>query len=287
MNIQYIGVVANVNNQNAVLTCNKVIQFLIKSGKTVLCESSTLSVVNQFSLDRFELNSPSKELDLVIIIGGDGSILRAAKYLVDHELPIIGINRGKLGFLAELSPNEFEHKLTEIFAGNFFVEPRMLLTIEHDQTSNVVMNDAVLFSGGIARMVSFSITVNGKYMTSMISDGLVVSTPTGSTAYSLSSGGSILYPTLPAIILSPLLPHTLTNRPIVLSDQDEIIITIDENSEVAPMISFDGQRHFSLSQGDSFVIKKYSKSIDIIHPHSYDYFSILRQKLHWNKNVTN
>lgn len=231
-----------------------------------------------------------KSCDLIIVIGGDGSFLSTTRKVVDLNIPIVGIHKGRLGFLADLSINNIKSSLTKILSGNYLKEHRSLLQATIIKAKNKkqilkkqAVNDIVLYNGKIPRLMEFKILINDQSVLQLRADGLIIATPTGSTAYSLSAGGSILYPTLKVFNLVPMSPHTLNARPLVINENSIIkleIIDNQNNNECG--LSFDGQDYVKLSIGDQININKYPKELRLIHPINYNYFNTLREKLGWS-----
>jgi len=227
--------------------------------------------------------------DLAIIVGGDGTLLDAARSLSDHGVPLVGVNLGRLGFLVDVSPDEVETRLEEILQGNYIEEERFLLHAEVLRKGKIIvhgnaLNDVVIHKWEVARMIEFETTINNLYVHTHRSDGIIVSTPTGSTAYALSGGGPILHPDLEAITIVPICPHTLSNRPIVVNSDSVIEITITEKGRNDGQLTCDGQMHHHLEQGDTVRIQKKSRKLRLLHPVAYDYYQILRAKLHWSEH---
>ena len=228
--------------------------------------------------------------DLVIVVGGDGSMLNTARDLIDSRVPLLGINRGHLGFLTDIRPTELEDRVPPILEGQYSLENRFLLHAEvfrNDELvgSSTAVNDVVLYPGEIARMIQFELYMDRQFVYSQRSDGLIVSTPTGSTAYSLSGGGPILAPQTDTIVLVPMCPHTLTSRPIAVNKQKVIDIVISETNPHNPKLSCDGQTIISLAPGDRIQIKQYPIEMRLVHPLDYDYFEVLRSKLGWGQKL--
>lgn len=226
-------------------------------------------------------------VDLAIVIGGDGSFLNAARLIVNHHIPVLGINRGRLGFLTDFSPKDFETELLPVLKGEYKQESRFLLhseLIRNHQViaSSLALNDVVLYSGDIARLLEFEVTIDGHFMSRQRADGIIAATPTGSTAYALSGGGPIVHPELGAIVLVPMHPLTLSSRPIVLSPHAQIEWHVMNNITIHPKLSFDGQVIFTLEPDDKIIIKKHATELTILHPKNYDYYHTLRTKLGWN-----
>jgi len=239
---------------------------------------------------KIPFNTFGKYCDLVIVVGGDGSMLKTARELVDSQVPLLGINRGHLGFLTDIRPTEVDSRVPPILAGQYTLENRFLLHAEvfrDDKSigSSTAVNDVVLYPGEIARMIQFELYMDRQFVYSQRSDGLIVSTPTGSTAYSLSGGGPILAPQTDTIVLVPMCPHTLTSRPIAVNKQKVIDMVISETNPHNPKLSCDGQTIISLAPGDRIQIKQYPIEMRLVHPLDYDYFEVLRSKLGWGQKL--
>ncbi len=234
-------------------------------------------------------NVPSDQLhktsDLIIVVGGDGSLLHAAHIAVSQNLPVLGVNRGRLGFLTDIYPDELS-KIDQVLAGEYSEEQRFLLSAQIMRNNQIIaqtqaLNDIVLLPGAVVHMIEFNISINQQFVCHQRADGIIIATPTGSTAYALSGGGPILHPQLEAIVLVPMFPHTLTNRPIVVSADSLISIQISDNNDIAPSVSGDGQARIRIERGDSLHIRKHPTPLRLIHPIDYNYFQTLRTKLHW------
>ncbi|MDH5546845.1 MAG: NAD(+) kinase [Gammaproteobacteria bacterium] len=224
--------------------------------------------------------------DLIIVVGGDGTLLNAARSLTRFNVPLVGINLGHLGFLTDIPWDHYQDKLDEIFDGQYTVEDRMLLqaNIIRDGTSiseSIAFNDVIVHKWEEARMLEFSTTINGKFVNVQRSDGIIVSTPTGSTAYALSGGGPVLNPALKAILLVPICPHTLTQRPLVVDSESVIEITISEEGHARAQVTCDGQINLGVTAGDKIRVSQFNGKVTLLHPQDYNYYQILRTKLHW------
>jgi NAD+ kinase len=245
-------------------------------------EAGIEALSHQASIDTLK-----KECDLILTLGGDGNFLRGARTFYDSHLPIIGINRGQLGYLTDIHPTHL-NELLPILQGHYVTEERFLLQSEvyrHGEkiTQNIALNDVVLSPGEVTQMIEFEIHVDGKFLYRQRSDGLILSTPTGSTAYSLSAGGPIVHPSAQAFLLTPMMPHSLTSRPIVINSNATIDIYLSEANKTSPKLNHDGQEATSLQVGDQIHMKQAEKTIQLIHPLSYDYYSALRSKLNWSE----
>ncbi|GAA0320625.1 NAD(+) kinase [Psychrobacter aestuarii] len=225
--------------------------------------------------------------DLVIVVGGDGSILHAAEALARYRVPVLGINRGRLGFLADVRPADAAFKLRQVLMGNYQLDHRFLLTMEIREGRKILyedmaLNDVVLHAGKSVHMIDFQMKIDGHDVYRQHSDGLIVATPTGSTAYALSGGGPIIHPSMDAICLVPMHPHTLSSRPIVVSGNSEICIRIHEDNRTQPMVSADGKQSMPLEQNHRLYIRKHPDKLTLLHPPGFDFYEACRTKLHWN-----
>lgn len=223
--------------------------------------------------------------DLLIVVGGDGSLLQAAKIALAQSLPVLGVNRGRLGFLTDIYPQELD-VIENILQGEYQEEQRFLLHGEIRHGGQVLesleaLNEIVLSPGNVAHMIEFEVMVGEQFVCDLRADGLIVATPTGSTAYALSGGGPILHPGLNAVVLVPMFPHTLSNRPLVVNADNELAIQITLNNEATPFVSGDGQKRMPIALGDALYIRKAARSLRLIHPRGYQYFQTLRTKLGW------
>lgn len=247
--------------------------YLEKLGCQVAYEQETASLVG----GRVTTVAPDliRDYDLLVVVGGDGSLLRASHIAVANDLPVLGINRGRMGFLTDIHPERLAG-IAAIINGDYIEERRFLLELNAD----VALNEIVLLSNDAAsRMIEFAIYIDREFVCNQRADGLIVATPTGSTAYALSGGGPILHPNLDAIALVPMFPHTLSSRPLVVTATSHIEITFDNKN--LPGISLDGQKKVPLTKGGRVKITKSRKKLILIHPKDYCYFATLRSKLNW------
>lgn len=228
---------------------------------------------------------PACECDMAIVVGGDGTMLSAARQLVDFDVPIVGVNLGRLGFLVDISPEQMLQSLDSIFAGEYQEDHRFLLEARiGENRASLALNDVVLHKWNIARMIEFETWINGRFVESQRSDGIILSTPTGTTAYALSGGGPLMEPSLNAITLVPICPHTLSNRPIVVHGDSEITIHVTERTERQHVrITCDGQRSLEIGECENLKIRKYPKPIRLFHPADHDHYDLLRAKLGWGE----
>jgi len=225
--------------------------------------------------------------DIIVSIGGDGTMLNTAYLARNSSAPLIGLNIGKLGFLAEFDLNRIDELLNEIKDGQYTIEKRMVLEgdcITCNNQNLFAINDIVIDKGGWPKMIEISIEVNDEYVTTFVADGLIIATPTGSTGYSLSTGGPVISPTADVIALSPISPHTLNMRPLVLDSSRKIRLSVKSQFEYI-QVSCDGQRVYSLNPPAEILIYKSTRNVSLVHVHSTNYFKILREKLYWGIDV--
>jgi NAD+ kinase len=225
--------------------------------------------------------------DLVIAVGGDGTMLYASRLVAGRDVPLLGINRGRLGFLADITPSEMLRRLDEVLAGEYEKEYRMMLEATIDDGGPprraLALNDVVLQKRDTGRMLDFENWVNGVYVNTHAGDGLVIATPTGSTAYALSGGGPIVHPSLEAITLVPICPHTLSDRPIVIRGDSRIEVRLLERPDTSAEVACDGLPLGELKTGDRLLVRAAEERVLLVHPRGHDYFRLLRSKLHWGR----
>ena len=278
-----IGVFCKPKAPSATDILGRLIPWLRKQNYHIFLDTGTAAIINETS--SYEKREISQQADLLIVLGGDGTLLSVARAAHPHNIPILAVNLGSLGFLAEISIDELYPTLENILAGKFEIENRMLLNAciwrngEKVEDHNV-LNDVVINKGAVARIISLQVLVNGQYMTSYRADGLIIATPTGSTAYSLSAGGPIIHPSMHTLVLSPICPFTLTNRSILIPDQSVIQVKLAaEYDDVR--VTLDGQEGYDMRAGDILEIKKTKTSFQLIRGPNKNYYQILRDKLHW------
>ncbi len=259
--------------------------FLGGLGAIVLVEEGTAAAVgaNGFGVASYE--RIGKEADLAVVLGGDGTMLNTARRLAAVEVPMVGVNQGRLGFLTDIARDTMREGMAAIMAGQYQREQRFLLDAEvlrggERVFQTVALNDVVANKGDIGRMIELEIKVDGELIHVLRADGLIVSTPTGSTAYAMSANGPILHPSVAGIAIVPLCPHALTNRPITVSDRSVIEVGLLPPHDAR--IHFDGQARFDARAGDTVRVCRSSHAVTLLHPPGYSYFAMLREKLHWS-----
>ena len=290
-NFRNIGLIGRVGSAKVVDTLRRLKRYLISEGYHLILEEHIAELMPGHGQQVSSVKMMGEACDLVIVVGGDGSLLGAARELAKANVPLLGVNRGRLGFLTDISPNNIEEKVAEVLDGQYLEEKRFLLDVHVKRNGEPIgfgscLNDIVLHPGKSTRMIGFDLFVEGQFVYSQRSDGLIVSTPTGSTAYSLSAGGPLLHPKLDAIALVPMFAHTLSSRPIVVDGKSEIKIVIGEGNEIYPQVSCDGQHHIPVAPGDTVSITKKPYRVRLIHPTSHNFYETCREKLGWAHNLT-
>ncbi len=286
-----VGLIGKHGDARVATTLEQLIALLRGSGTEILFDAESAAGLPSFGLAVVEREMLGSRCDLVIVVAGDGTFLNAARSLVDHEVPLLGVNLGRLGFLADVMPSDMTDRLTEIFAGDYDEESRFLLEARvmrdgEEVFCGAAVNEVVAHKWHIARLIKFETYINGRLVNSQRSDGLIVATPTGSTAYSLSGGGPILHPQLEAVVLVPICPHTLSSRPLVVTADSEFEIRMDTGSEQPEaQLTCDGQTTLELAPADRILIQRKSRRLRLVHPRGHDYFATLRAKLHWAREL--
>ena len=288
-NFRNIGLIGRPGRSSVIDTLNLLEQYLLSEGLTVIYEDNTAQLMQREGLQVSSRLLLGEVCDLVIVVGGDGSLLHAARALARYKTPVLGVNRGRLGFLTDISPDEVIAKVAEVLKGNYTTDQRFLLNLEVRSAGNptgeaLALNDVVLHAGKSVHMIEFELYIEGQFVYRQRSDGLIVATPTGSTAYALSGGGPIMHPKLDAIVLVPMHPHTLSSRPIVVNGDSEIKIRITDTT-LKPLVSPDGHSGISLNAGDWVYITKHPFKLKLIHPPGYDFYAACRTKLGWGNPI--
>ncbi len=287
-NFNYIMLIGRPHVPGVPETLNTVKDFLLSLNINVVVEEQSAECMRTRNFSTCTTTSFPKEVDLILVVGGDGSLLNAAHIAIEHNLPIIGVHRGRLGFLTDIHPGTMT-ALQKVLEGHYKKEFRSLLkaTVHQQNTiiTDIALNDVVLMPNNAPNMVEFETYIDDQFVCKQRADGLIIATPTGSTAYALSAGGPILEPQLKAVTLAPICPHTLSSRPIIVSLESKIEIHITENNKTPINVSCDGIQHIPIKIHDRIQIEQYNKQLCLIHPHDYSYFKTLREKLGWEKHA--
>ncbi|MFZ8768653.1 NAD(+) kinase [Vibrio harveyi] len=286
-----IAIIGKPRDQQAIQTHSELYEWLTSEGYQVFIDDRLAAILDEIPQSQFaSLVELGKNADLAIVVGGDGNMLGAARILSRFDVAVIGVNRGNLGFLTDLNPDDFKEALKAVLKGEYIEEERFLLEAEihrHGQikSHNAALNEAVLHPGQVAHMIEFEVYIDDSFAFSLRADGLIVSTPTGSTAYSLSGGGPILSPSLNAISLVPMFPHTLSSRPLVVDGKRRIKLVVSPENRGTQEVSCDGQVSLPVSPGDEIHIYQSPNVLKLIHPKDYSYYHVLRNKLGWSSKL--
>ncbi len=281
-----IGLIGKFGDPSVADTLAQIANYLRRLNLRVLVDEASAKFIPSNDLEVATRYAIGQECDLAIAMGGDGTLLNAARSLVDFQVPILGVNLGRLGFLADVSPAEIPVSLEEVLSGRFREEERSLLHAEIVRDGRIIsqtdaLNDVVAHKRDVARMIEVNTFLDGRFLNAYRADGLIISTPTGSTAYALSGGGPIIHPTLEAVVIVPICPHTLTHRPIVVTADSVIEVLLNASNTTQTQVTCDGQISLAIEPGDHIVIRKKSPKLRLIHPINHDYFELLRAKLGW------
>jgi NAD+ kinase len=283
----HIGLIGKTEDRQVTTSLHALIAYLEQRDVSILLDEALAGILPGSPHTVVDRDTLAGSCDLAIVVGGDGTLLNAARSLAKTGVAVLGVNLGRLGFLVDVSPDEMPAQLDKILAGDYSEEQRTLLhmTVTRDGRQlgeSAALNDVVVHKKDIARMIELDTYIDRHFLNTNRSDGLIISTPTGSTAYALSGGGPILHPRLDAITLVPICPHTLSNRPIVLHDESIIEIVIHRGTLEAT-VSCDGQVNQSLEADDLITVRKHDHALRLLHPPGHDYFAVLREKLRWSE----
>ncbi len=282
-----IGIIGKPSDPIITNTLTRLCAYLIVQNYRVLVAEDSSRFVHNVEVEKCAVSELGKQCDVVIALGGDGTFLAAARAMVAYDVPLIGVNLGRLGFLVDISPSALPETLARMLEGHYSEEPRYLLRAKIIRNEQVIHEETAVNEVAIHRwitpsMIEIITKIDGVFLNSQRSDGLIIATPTGSTAYSLSAGGPILYPSLPALVLVPLNPQTLSNRSIVIHDSAEIEISFCQNKQINALVTCDHIEIPDVLISDKIVIKKETLPIRILHPNGHDFFEVLRNKLSWS-----
>ena len=291
MEFSNVGLIGKYGDPSVADTLLRLAGFLKNRDCKVWLEASTAKHISEHSLTTADFDEIGQKCDLAITVGGDGTLLHSARSLVDHNIALLGVNLGRLGFLVDVSPDHIEKQLDEVMSGNYVEEQRIMLTAtiknenEPEPRVSDAFNDVVVHKWEVARMIEAETYIDGRLLNTMRSDGLIISTPTGSTAYALSGGGPILAPDMDAIVLVPICPHSMSYRPIVLDGGSKIEVLVKDYPHSHAQVTCDGQINMGLVSGDKIQIERKPTRVRIIHPPGHDHYHVLREKLHWSEHL--
>jgi NAD+ kinase len=262
--------------------------FLLSRGLTVVVDSLTAEYLKGSPFQAMSLVDIGRAVDLAIVMGGDGTMLNIARTLSLHRIPMVGVNQGRLGFLTDLTLNNMLDTIATMLEGKFVTEERLLLAArvlrnDVEVYSGRAFNEVVVHRNNTSSMIEFEVRIDGEYLYNQRSDGLIVATPTGSTAYAMSAGGPIIHPGLDVLGLVPICPHTLSNRPIVVKGSSELEILVHRTGDI--QVRFDGHTGYDLQLHDKIIVTRHPETVCLLHPAGHDYYNTLREKLLWNQMI--
>jgi NAD+ kinase len=279
-----IHIVCKRRNENALRIAQHILGEFGDASQILLDEESARAA--DYAMD-FEVEHAGEDADFIIVLGGDGTLLSVARHVRGKEVPILGINLGGLGFLTEISVEELDSMINQVLGDDYTISKRTMLDVDVSREDTgvfqlTILNDAVITKDALARIIDIETFVNGEWLTTYKADGLILSSATGSTGYSLSAGGPILYPSMKNIIITPICPHMLTNRPVILPE-DVVIDAVLKSVEERVILTLDGQIGFPLEHGDTVSVKKSRYTVNLIKSATKGYFEVLRTKLKWGE----
>ena len=286
-----VGILARQGLVEAAPALRELVSWLRRRGTGIAVEERTAELLDGEPREGFAVEALAElaaRVDVLVVLGGDGTLLGASPSLSHRAVPVLGVNFGSLGFLTEITLPELEKALSGVLDGSYAVEERRMLRAvvrragEPDVEAEA-LNDVVVTKAALSRIIELDVSVDGAFVSAFRADGLIVSSPTGSTAYNLAAGGPILHPRLPAVVLTPICPHMLTNRPLVVSDESAVEVRLRGGMEAGVFVTFDGQRGFPLGEQDSVTVTRSPRSLRLVKAPGRDYFEVLRAKLKWGE----
>lgn len=285
-----IGIIGRLGSAKVLDTIRRLKTWLQQQELNVILDDGIAEMLPGHGVQVNSRKQMGEVCDMVVVVGGDGSMLGAARALVSHNIPVLGINRGSLGFLTDISPEQMEEHVGAVLAGDYEVEERFLLETEVMRDDALIgqgdaLNDVVLHPGKSTRMIAFELYIDGQFVYSLKADGLIIATPTGSTAYALSAGGPIMHPKIDAVVIVPMYPHTLSSRPIVVDANSELKIVISHDMSIYPLLSCDGQNHANCAPGDVVYIRRKPQRLRLLHPLEHNFYEVCRNKLGWESRL--
>lgn len=278
-----VGLVARTGSDSVKDSLKRTCRFLEQQGVEVMLDADAAAMLGSASASTER--EMGTDCDLIIAVGGDGNMLGTARTFVSYGVPIVGINRGRLGFLADIHPEAIESSLGAVLGGDYTIEEHFLLegavSVKGNKETPCALNEVLLHSATMPHMIEFDLFIDDAFVYNQASDGLIIASPTGSTAYSLSAGGPIMHPSLNAVVLVPMFPHTLNSRPLVVPGDSEIRIQVSD----AAKVSFDSHVEFHIDGGESLTVKKMKDKLKLIHPPGHSFYGVCRSKLDWASRV--
>ncbi len=284
--IKVVGLFGKYQDDTVGTPLLRLARFLQGRGLSTIADENTARILPEAVGPAMPLEQLGKQVDLAIVVGGDGTLLHVGRSLAPYGVPVIGVNQGRLGFLTDIPLANMEREVGKILDGEYQAEQRLLLQADIERGGKTVQsarafNDVIITKGSVARLIEYETYIGGQFVNSARGDGIIIATPTGSTAYAMSAGGPILHPTLPALALVPICPHTLSNRPIVVSSDAVIQIVL-----VGPMaghayVTFDGQLNYNLEERDRIHVRRAEHAVELLHPLARNHYDVLREKLGW------
>lgn len=286
-----IGIIGRLDSDKAVYSLRRLISYLESRQITLFVEEGTAKVLPETVHKVMSKKDLGRNCDLVIVVGGDGSMLWAAGALARYNVPLLGVNQGRLGFLTDITPDAIEELVGQVLEGKYLIETRFMLGMSVTRGSQIIgsgeaLNDVVMHPGQFIRMIEFELYIDDQFVYSQRSDGLIISTPTGSTAYALSAGGPLVHPQMDAIVLVPMNPHTLSSRSIVVDGSSEIKLVVGEHNTARPHITCDGHHHVVSEPGDEIQVHKHPWKLHLLHPLNHNFYETCRSKLGWQSHLT-
>ncbi|MGD8925696.1 MAG: NAD(+) kinase [Thioalkalispiraceae bacterium] len=286
-----IGLIGKYGDPSVADTILRLNEILTGKKCQIWLEANTAKAMPEHNLAIADFDEIGEKCDMAITVGGDGTLLHSARELVNYDIALLGVNLGRLGFLVDVSPDQIETQLDAVMSGAYVEENRIMLTatienaLESEPRVSDAFNDVVIHKWEVARMIETETYIDGRLLNTMRSDGLIVSTPTGSTAYALSGGGPILAPDMDALVIVPICPHSMSYRPIVLDGASKIEVLVRDYPHSHAQVTCDGQINMGLVSGDKISIERRKTRIRIIHPPEHDHYHVLREKLHWSEHL--
>ncbi|MHB8345794.1 MAG: NAD(+) kinase [Acidiferrobacterales bacterium] len=287
--IKTVGLFGKYGDKSVGGVLDRIYRFLHTRGLEVVLEETTAGLLESPGARTAAPEKIALEIDLAVVVGGDGTMLNVARRLASRAVPVIGVNLGRRGFLTDIPKDSVLDSLAAVLDGDFRSEQRIMLNVELRRDDQIVhtanaLNDVVINKGQLARLIEFEVYVDGEFISSTRGDGIIVATPTGSTAYALSAGGPILHPTLPALALVPICPHTLSYRPVAINSNSHVEIAMTNVSNKSAYLTFDGQMGHELQDRDRICVRCSDSPVTLIHPSDHSHYDVLRTKLRWGDN---